>query len=143
MPMTTASQPTPQGSAVSATLVTEVMPDMTPEPELPVFDRAGMLSRLMDDEELAREIVEASLADIPQQMTALRRYLAADDVRGTERQAHTLKSVAASIGGERLRQVAFVMEQAAHAGDLAAVHARMVELASEFVTLKAAIAAEL
>ena len=47
--------------------------------EVPVFDRAGMLARLMDDEDLARVVADGFLADAPKQVEALR------DVSGRRR----------------------------------------------------------
>jgi len=41
------------------------------EPQTPVFDRAGMMARLMDDEDLARTVTKSFLEDIPRQIDAL------------------------------------------------------------------------
>ena len=98
--------------------------------EAPVFDRAGMMARLMDDEDLARTVTEGFLDDIPRQIEALRGYLEAGDAPGAERQAHTIKGASANVGGEALRAVAFEMEKAGKAGDLDAVEARMADLES-------------
>jgi len=108
-------------------------------PGAPVFDRAGMMARLMDDEELARTVAEGFLEDVPRQIEALRGYLEAGDVPGAERQTHTIKGASANVGGERLRAVAFEMENAAKAGDLDAVKAHMAELKAQFDRLKQAM----
>jgi CheY-like chemotaxis protein/HPt (histidine-containing phosphotransfer) domain-containing protein len=113
------------------------------EPDVPVFDRAGMLVRLMDDLDLARTVAEDFLADMPQQIDALRSYLEAGDARHSERQAHTIKGVAANVGGERLRALASEMEKAAKAGDLNAVKARMTEMEADFDRLKQSMVNEL
>jgi HPt (histidine-containing phosphotransfer) domain-containing protein len=109
--------------------------------EVPGFDRVGMLARLMDDEDLARVVVGGFLADAPKQVVALRDYLAADDRPAVLRQAHTLKGASAAVGGEALRAVAADMEQAAHAGDLAAVTARLPALEAQLALLSDAIRA--
>jgi PAS domain S-box-containing protein len=109
------------------------------EPEAPVFDKAGMMARLMDDEDLARTVAEGFLADIPQQIEALRGYLEAGDAPGAERQAHTIRGASATVGGEALRAVAFEIEKAARAGDLDTVNARMAELETAFARLKQAM----
>jgi CheY-like chemotaxis protein len=101
-----------------------------------VFDRAGMLERLMGDEELAETIAQGFLADIPRQIEALRNYLEAGDAAGAERQAHTIKGASANVGGERLRALAFEMEKAGKAGDLESIKTRMDELAATFAELK-------
>ena len=109
------------------------------QPETLVFDRAGMMTRVMDDEELAKEILAAFLEDIPQQIAALRTFLEAGDARGAERQAHTIKGASATVGGERLRAVAFEMEKAGRAGDLRAAAGHLAGLDEEFDRLKLAM----
>ncbi len=106
---------------------------------VPVFDKAGMLARLMDDEKLAGEIIHAFLEDIPKQIEALRGYLRKADAVSVERQAHTIKGASASLGGEVLRVTALEMEKAAKTGDLAAVTVRMVRLEADFARLKEAM----
>jgi len=106
------------------------------EQHVPVFDRAGMMGRLMDDEELARVLTECFLEDIPQQIETLRGCLEAGDAPGAERQAHTIKGAAANVGGEFLREVASEMEKAGKAGDLDVVKTRMADLYVQFERLK-------
>ena len=108
--------------------------------EVPVFDKAGMTARLMNDEVLARRVGAGFLEDLPRRISALKGSLAAGDVRGSELQAHTVKAAAANVGGERLRAVALEMEKAARAGDLDAVKALMSELETQFDRLKEAMA---
>jgi PAS domain S-box-containing protein len=109
------------------------------DPDTPVFDRAGMLARMMDDEDLARTVIEAFLDDVPKQIEALRGYLEAGDAPGAERQAHTIKGASANLGGEALRAVAFEMEWAAKAGDLDGVKACTADLEAQFDALKEAM----
>jgi PAS domain S-box-containing protein len=116
----------------------------TPSPIPPasgpvVFDRAGMLKRLMNDEALAQAITESFLDDIPRQMEALRGHLDAWESTGAERQAHSIKGASASVGGEALRALAFEIEKASKAGDLGSAAARMDDLELEFVRLKEAM----
>ena len=101
-----------------------------------VFDKAGMMSRLLDDEELACTLIETFLDDIPNQIKLLRDYLKAGDVSGTERQAHTIKGASANLGGEAFCALAFEMEQAARAVNLEAVKAHLPELDKQFAILK-------
>lgn len=108
-----------------------------------VFDRAGMMERLMDDEELARKLTEAYLKDIPQRFDILREYLIEGNVKGAERLTHLIKGASASVGGDALTAVAFKMEKASRAGDLIAVGEQVDELESEFGRLKEAMEKEL
>jgi CheY-like chemotaxis protein/HPt (histidine-containing phosphotransfer) domain-containing protein len=107
--------------------------------EVQVFDMAGMMARMMDDEDLARTVVGGFLEDLPKLIKALKGYLEAGDVPGTERQSHTIKGASANMGGEALRKVAFEMEKAAKAGDLKSVAARLPELEIQFARLKTAM----
>ena len=102
-----------------------------------------MLARMLDDEDLAKQIAAAFLDDTPRQIEALRRYLDAWDAPGAERQAHTIEGASSNVGGEALRAVAFEMEQAGQTGDLAAVTARLADLDAQFDRLKHAMQQEL
>ena len=106
------------------------------EHALPVFDWAEVLARLGGDEKLARTLIVGFLQDCPKQIEFLRRALADGDATSSERQAHSIKSAAAIVGGERLRAVAFEMEQSAHEGQMSEASARMNELDAEFARLK-------
>jgi len=105
----------------------------------PVFDSAGMMARLMDDQELARIVVDGFLEDAPRLIEALRNCLGTGDASGTIRGAHTIKGASATVGGEALRALASEMEVAAVAGDFAAVTARLPDLESELGRLREAM----
>ena len=110
-----------------------------PHPTTPVFDQAAMLHRLMDDEDLAREIVKAFLEDIPVQIEKMASAVAAGDCRQAEQQAHKIRGASANVSGEALREVAFEMEKAGRAGDIATLVARMAELEDQFDRLREAM----
>jgi len=97
----------------------------------PVFDKPGMLERMMGDEGMAKVILEGFLQDTPEQIQALRECLAAGDVVVAERQAHSIKGSAANVGGEALRAVAYEMEKSGRAGDLNAMRARLGDLITQ------------
>ncbi|MFZ4437488.1 MAG: response regulator [Syntrophales bacterium] len=106
------------------------------EPSPLIFDKAGMMVRMMDDEDLARTVLGGFLMDLPRLIEALKGDLESGDVQRTERQAHTIKGASANVGGEALRAVAFEMEKAARAGDLKSVMARLPELEHQVARLK-------
>ena len=105
------------------------------------WDRAGMLERLMDDEDLVRTVAAGFLEDMPRQVEALRGFLEAGDAEGAERQAHTIKGAAANVGGEAMSAAAGAMERLAKAGDFAGLRERMDGLAAAFGALRAAMEA--
>jgi PAS domain S-box-containing protein len=105
------------------------------------FDRDGVLLRLEGDDQLAQIIFETFLQDIPKQILALRDFLTAGDIAGSARHAHSIRGASASVGGNRLRDLACVMEKAADGGDLYTVASRMADLELEFDQLKDAMRA--
>jgi PAS domain S-box-containing protein len=108
-----------------------------------VFDRAGMMERLMNDEELARTVAGGFLEDIPRQIAALKACLETGDASGAERTAHSIKGASANVGGEVLRGVAFEMKEAGKAADLDVVKAWVNDLEEQFDRLKQAMTEEL
>jgi PAS domain S-box-containing protein len=104
-----------------------------------IFDKAGMLARLMDDEDLARTVVEGFLNDIPRQIEVLRGYLETGDAQGAERQAHTIKGASATVGGEALRAVAFEMEKVGKEKNLDKLTMLLPKLEREFDRLREAL----
>jgi HPt (histidine-containing phosphotransfer) domain-containing protein len=112
----------------------------TPAPaDAPVFDRAGMLARLMDDEDLARVIAEEFLEDIPKQIEALKGCLAAGDATGAVRQVHSIKGASANVGGEALRLVAADAEKTGQADGPDAIIARVPDIEFQFARLTEAM----
>lgn len=103
------------------------------------FDRGAMISRLMGDEELACSVAEEFLEEFSPEIDALRQYLAQGDLECATRSAHSIKSGAASVCGERARSVAFEMEKAGRALDIKAMREKMEELALEFNRLRDAM----
>ena len=91
----------------------------------PIFDKAGMLQRLMDDLPLAKMICESFCQDIPRQIEQLKQQLTEGDIATATRQIHTIKGASANVGGEALRALAVEMENLGHTGDLDALNARM------------------
>jgi PAS domain S-box-containing protein len=102
----------------------------------PVFDKAALMGRVMGDEELLKVVILAFLEDLPKQFEALKAFLEAGDAPGAERQAHTIKGAAGSIGGEALREAASEIEKAGRAGNLQAVSALMPELEQQRTRLE-------
>lgn len=106
---------------------------------IPVFDRASLMNRVMNDQQLARVVIEGFLGDMPGQIEQLKRYVTAGEAHRIEQQAHKIKGAAATVGGEALRAVASAMEQAGKAGNLAMMSARMAEVDAQFEALKEAM----
>ncbi len=120
-----------------------VEPAAVSAPELPVFDKAGMLARLMDDEGLARKIVDLFLKSTPPQIETLRGFLEVGDGPSAACQAHSIKGSSATLGGKALQAVASDIEQAAKAGELDSAVRWLAELDAQFDQLQMAMCQEL
>ena len=86
-----------------------------------VLDQATLAS-LMDsiggDAEFMTELIDTYVTDAAQQVADLKASLAADDVAGLVRPAHTLKSASASLGALGLAERCRQLELAANSGSL-------------------------
>ena len=65
--------------------------------------------------------------DAPARLEELQAHLAALDAKKTEIVAHAIKGAASSVCGEQVRSLAFELETAAKADDLAKVASRMAD----------------
>jgi len=125
----------------AATAPVPPAPASAGEPEVPVFDAAGMMERLMGDSDLARIVVDGFVEDAPRLIEALRSSLAASDAPGVILGAHTIRGASATVCGEAVRAMAWEIEKAGTAGDLGAVEARLPQLESELDRLCVAMGA--
>ena len=88
---------------------------------LPRLDIATAISNLGGDRELYAQVTQIFLDDVIVQLASLDAALAAGDFVTARRDAHTVKGTAASLGCERLRHYALIMEKACEAADPAAI----------------------
>ena len=107
-----------------------------------VWDRAGMLERIMGDTDLVCVLIEGFLDDMPKQIMLLREALAVGDASTVERQAHKIKGAAANVGCEALRAVALELEQRSNQGGLDEVESRLAALDAAFEQVRQAVADE-
>src|SRR4029079_5961716 len=78
---------------------------------------ADMLEMVGDDPEFVGEIVDAYLADAPEQIRGMPAALAAGDITTSWRHAHTLKGNSRNVGATALAEIARTLEEQARAGD--------------------------
>jgi len=88
---------------------------------LPVFDRDGLLNRILGDLDLAKALGEVFREEIQEQIRSMKILVDKNDAPGVERIAHTIKGAAGNICGHALHAFARRLESAAAAGDLALV----------------------
>ncbi|HEY9173849.1 MAG TPA: response regulator [Verrucomicrobiae bacterium] len=113
------------------------------EPSPVVFNRTALLERMMNDEELARSVIEGYLGDMPGQISTLKSFVAVGDAQAAGRQAHKIKGASGTVGGEALRAIAAALEEAGKAGSLPTLVGRLGELERQYAQLEKALALEM
>ena len=101
-----------------------------------IFDRVSFLRRLGGDEELADEIFNEYMEDVPLKIEAIHSALEKNDPRRAQLQAHTLKGASANVGAIVLQKKAFEIEAACAKGNIDAAKTLGPELDTQFELLK-------
>jgi PAS domain S-box-containing protein len=107
--------------------------------QAPVFDHSGFRRRIMDDEELAQEVMAAFLSDIPEQINALEKALARGDETAASAVGHRIKGAAANICAPALCELAVQIEAAGETGDMEGVGRLTDRLTRAFAAFKSHI----
>ncbi len=96
--------------------------DIEPKPEISIqnliFDRAQLLERFGNDEELAGIILDAFLQEAPGLVEELKALVPGEDHESIRACAHALKGSAANVNAEQLTETAFTLERLADQGDI-------------------------
>jgi PAS domain S-box-containing protein len=80
------------------------------------WDRQAFMDRILDDEELARDIVGGFMADSQKRLDSLQKAVLDGDLAMVVSQAHSIKGAAANLGAEVLQGTARRLETAARDG---------------------------
>ncbi len=104
-----------------------------------VYDRAGFLARMMNDQRLLEMIRATFLEDMPRQLATLAEKVEKGEVAAAGALAHRIAGATGNVGGDAMRQVAMAMETAGREGDGAALVRLLPELQEQFSRLKAAM----
>lgn len=94
------------------------MTDANGLPDLPGIDKADGLRRMMNKPELYEKIVRdvyTRTIDVPK---AIRTALDQGDFATAERQAHSTKGLAGTIGAQELQSAAAALEKVLHGGEI-------------------------
>lgn len=101
-----------------------------------LFDKEGLLERVMDDEELVRELIEEFLKEIPQRLSDLEHALTQPDFKQIRSQGHTIKGTSGNMGAISLQKVAARLEAAGQADDLETATSLIQQLQDQFERFK-------
>ncbi len=103
------------------------------------WDQRKLLENIMGDESLFQEILQIFLKDIPEQMDAIKNFLAIKDYVSAERHAHSIKGASGNIGGESLQNIAMKLETSLRNGERHEAEKYLTVLEKEFSSLKSEI----
>ena len=95
------------------------------------------LRSLVDEEEDFREMITLFLDDTPIRLDALRRALAASDMKALERAAHQLKGSCGSFGALGMVRLCMTLEALARLGPQHEAADRLRDLEEEFQRVQA------
>ncbi len=108
-----------------------------------VFDKTGLIDRLLGDKDLAHEILDVFMTDVHDTFNILKEALDNGDTRLIQQQAHSLKGAAGNVGAMALENIANQIALAGKAKDLVKAGSLISELDSQFETLKKSLASDL
>jgi HPt (histidine-containing phosphotransfer) domain-containing protein len=113
---------------------TKIIQESLPKDE--IFDKNSFLERLLDDEDLAREIIKEFLEDSLSQIDTIKKALSNNNPKLVHRQAHSLKGAAANVSATALKKLAYQIEIASKTGDMAKASSLISKLVEQFEALK-------
>lgn len=101
-----------------------------------IFDWDGLLHRLMGDEDIAKEIIDDFLKQIPVNLFAVKKALNEKDFLLVQREAHVIKGASGNVGALALQEIAEQIEIAGEAKDLVKAGSFVAELDTQLEILK-------
>lgn len=104
--------------------------------DLQVFDLTQFRERMMEDEDLMRDVIQAMLEDTPLQIEALRQSIASGDCEGSGKIGHRIKGGAANICCRNFELIALKIELAGKAGKVDELGSLISELEKSWKTLQ-------
>jgi response regulator RpfG family c-di-GMP phosphodiesterase len=109
--------------------------------DLHIFDADDALSRYDGDLETLQMIVESFVEESPKTIAEIAFSLNSGDCTAAGAKSHALKGGASYIGAQRIQSIAFAMENAGKAGDLAGSEQLFPKMKTEFELFKKKIGA--
>jgi len=104
-----------------------------------VFDYENFLQRVGGDKELAKEILEVYLQDVPVQLEKLEAALTEVDFTLIHRYSHTLKGASDNISAYSLRDILLCLEKISTSGELEQMKDLYAKIKNEFKRLQSTL----
>jgi two-component system sensor histidine kinase/response regulator len=102
----------------------------------PVLDWAGFLDRVMNDEELARDIFFEFMDEFPKKIEKIHKDLEKGDILSANMEAHTLNGSCANVGAIGLQEIALQIEISTRDGNLKKSISLVPILEKQFIGLE-------
>jgi HPt (histidine-containing phosphotransfer) domain-containing protein len=106
-----------------------------------VLDEAQLMSRVDNDPQLLRDLVDLFLEECPRLVDEIRVALDSKDAKALQRGAHSLKGSTTNLAAKMTSEAALKLERLAQAGDLAHAESVLQELERQLARLKPALLA--
>jgi len=104
-----------------------------------LFDFDALRSKLMNDEDLAKTILETFLSDMENQVNTLKEFVASGDVKQCEILGHKIRGASGNVGAMALSAQALELEQAAKKEDIETLQQLVSGLEQQYTKLKQSI----
>jgi CheY-like chemotaxis protein len=111
------------------------------KPPVEILDEALLVSRVDNDPQLLRDLVDLFLEECPRLVDEIRVALDRKDAKAVERGAHSLKGCTSNLAAQMASEAAFKLERLARAGDLVDAESVLKELECQLERLKPALLA--
>jgi HPt (histidine-containing phosphotransfer) domain-containing protein len=111
------------------------------KPPVEILDEALLVSRVDNDPQLLRDLVDLFLEECPRLVDEIRVALDRKDAKAVERGAHSLKGCTSNLAAQMASEAALKLERLAHAGDLMHAESVLQELECQLERLKPALLA--
>jgi CheY-like chemotaxis protein/HPt (histidine-containing phosphotransfer) domain-containing protein len=110
-------------------------------PPADVLDEGVLMSRVDNDLQLLRDLIDLYLGDYPHLVDEIRAALERKDARALQRGAHSLKGCTSNLAAKLASEAAFRLEGLAHTGNWAEAVTALESLERELARLKPALLA--
>ncbi|MCP5049150.1 MAG: response regulator [bacterium] len=104
--------------------------------EAVIFDKEGLMDRVMEDEDLVNELIDEFLKEIPERISDLKKAVDNNNAKEIKHQGHTIKGTSGNMGAIALQKVAARLEAAGQSDDMETAASLVTQLDEQFETFR-------